>query len=141
MPCNFTKKELIRGNFWEILPLLHLVTLQNNLFSNLLFWYSTFNCQPEAHCKLLQRHSQNLFKHLRWNFFSKIVNDFKLLTVCAKSFMLDVWRGSNYASALETWRWNFLAKIVTILKALIIFEKRSNLTVWLGSKYASGYQT
>ena len=35
-----------------------------------------------------QKHIQNSFKHLRWSVFACPVNDFKYLTVCAKTFHL-----------------------------------------------------
>ena len=34
--------------------------------------------------------------------FEKIVEDFELLTIFAKRSILDVWQGSEYASAAET---------------------------------------
>ena len=36
-------------------------------------------------------------KHLRWSFVKK-VNDFQSLTIFAKSSILNVWLGSEYAS-------------------------------------------
>ena len=45
------------------------------------------------------------------SFFPKIVNNFKLLTTFfAKSSILDVWRGSNYVSTLETSKMEFFSK-------------------------------
>ena len=38
----------------------------------------------------LQRRVQNLVEHLRWRFFTKILNGFKLLTFFAKSSIADV---------------------------------------------------
>ena len=37
---------------------------------------------------LQQRHIQNLIKYLRWSFFAYPVNNFKVLTVCAKTLHL-----------------------------------------------------
>ena len=77
------------------------ITKKNDHFSEFLFWYNTLNGHPEAHLEPLQRCRQNYVKHLKWCFFSKIVNDIKPLTIWANSFILEVWRGSNYASALQ----------------------------------------
>ena len=46
-----------------------------------------------------RRRIQNLFKHLRWSVFAQTVNVLKLLTGHTKHSILDVWRGSEYASA------------------------------------------
>ena len=51
------------------------------------------------------RHNQKLIhnpvKHLRWSFFAKIFNNFQLLIIFAKSFILDVSQASGYASAKD----------------------------------------
>ena len=39
---------------------------------------------------------QNSFKYLRWSVFACPVNNFKLLTVCTKDYILDALRGSEY---------------------------------------------
>ena len=36
-------------------------------------------------------------------FFGKIVNDCKSLMIFSKSFILDIWLGSVYTSALRNW--------------------------------------
>ena len=45
--------------------------------------------------------TQSLLKHLRWAFFAQTVNTLKSLTGDAKKSILDVWRGSEYASAAK----------------------------------------
>ena len=49
----------------------------------------------------LQRQTQNLAKHLRWC-HGKIVKNQKPFTVFAKSSILIVWQGSQYASELAS---------------------------------------
>ena len=44
-----------------------------------------------------QKRIQNPFKHLRWSVFASTANYFKLLAVRAKHYILDAWRGSEYA--------------------------------------------
>ena len=44
-----------------------------------------------------ERRIQNPVEHLRWSFFVKIVTGFQALTTFAKSSMLDVRLGSEYA--------------------------------------------
>ena len=60
-------------------------------------------------CKILKKYLiasaiqtliMNLWKHRRWRSFAKIVNSFHPLTIFAKSSILNVWLGSEYASAL-----------------------------------------
>ena len=55
--------------------------------------------------------NQNLFKHLRWSSLGQAVNGLKSnwahkieLTGHTKRFILDVWRGSEYAFALKQGR-------------------------------------
>ena len=50
------------------------------------------------------RRTQNPFKHLRWTVFAKTVNTLKSLLDTQKSSVLDVWRGSEYASAAKLGR-------------------------------------
>ena len=50
-------------------------------------------------CHLFQK-AYNPVKHLRWSFFSEIVNGRKPLTIFAKSSIIDVQLGSKYATAL-----------------------------------------
>ena len=43
----------------------------------------------------MRRCFQNLVKYLEMKLFAKIVNNWKPLTIFAKSFILDVWLGSD----------------------------------------------
>ena len=47
------------------------------------------------------------YKPCKMESFIKIMNDFKPLTFSAKSFILDVWLGSEYPTAIY-WAWLFL---------------------------------
>ena len=43
---------------------------------------------------LIQRRIPNLVKRLRLSFFAEIINDIQLLTIFAKSSILDTWQGT-----------------------------------------------
>ena len=45
-----------------------------------------------------QRRIQNSLKHLRWNFYSKIVNAWKPLTIFTESSILHIWQITEYPS-------------------------------------------
>ena len=60
-------------------------------------------------CKILKKYLiasaiqtliMNLLKHRRWRSFAKIVNSFHPVTIFAKSSILNVWLGSEYASII-----------------------------------------
>ena len=46
----------------------------------------------------IQRRVLTFVKRLRWSFFPKLVNNWKLLTFIPKTSTLDVWQGPEYAS-------------------------------------------
>ena len=47
---------------------------------------------------IFQRRIQNFAKYLRWSLLWKqLTNEFQPLTVLAKSSILDIWQGSEYA--------------------------------------------
>ena len=46
-----------------------------------------------------QRRSHNTVKHLKMEHFAKIINGFQPFTIFAKRSILDVWQGSEHASA------------------------------------------
>ena len=49
----------------------------------------------------MQRRIQNLAKYLRWSFLLQLVNKWKPLTILAKILILDIWQGSENASAMR----------------------------------------
>ena len=51
--------------------------------------------------------------------FEKVVDGFELLTIFAKLFILDVWQGSEYGSAADTYS--------SLEKKLMQLEELSNL--------------
>lgn len=50
-----------------------------------------------------QRCIQNLFEHLKMELFAKIINGLRLFTIFAKSTILDVRLGSQFASVTDHW--------------------------------------
>ena len=48
--------------------------------------------------ELLERHIENVVKHLRWSFFAETVKGVMPLTIFAKGSIPDIWQGSKYAS-------------------------------------------
>ena len=54
--------------------------LQNKLFSGAICMMSLIN----------QRRIKNSVRHLRWSIFAKMINGYKVLTIFAKKYMLDL---------------------------------------------------
>ena len=82
----------------------------------------------------LQKRIQNPIKHLRWNFWQKIVNNLQLLITFAKSSILDVWLTSAY----DVFKFSSNSAVPEILKfkrpnlRLVVFMFDKNLYLFIG---------
>ena len=82
----------------------------------------------------LQKRIQNPIKHLRWNFWQKIVSNLQLLITFAKSSMLDVWLTSAY----DVFKFSSNSAVPEILKfkrpnlRLVVFMFDKNLYLFIG---------
>ena len=82
----------------------------------------------------LQKRIQNPIKHLRWNFWQKIVSNLQLLITFAKSSMLDVWLTSAY----DVFKFSSNSAVPEILKfkrpnlRLVVFMFDKNVYLFIG---------
>ena len=70
----------------------------------------------------------NLIKYLEWNFFWKKINSWKPLTIFAKSPILAIWQGSEYASVMH------MMKLTLEIYIPIHFQKNQPILTLVLSK-------
>ena len=87
----------------------------------LIFLYSKYSLQIST---FIQRRFQNPVKYLRWSSSGKIVDGFQPWTIFAKSFILDVRQGFEYASIHSICKkiWSSKARCEPILGQYFIIK-------------------
>ena len=77
-----------------------------------------------------ERSIQNPVKLIKLELFEKIVNGLKLLTSSAKSYILDVWQGSEYPSVSFSFNIQLLKNNVKFDTNKLSFFMTQNLEIW-----------